>query len=200
MNTNWKRAGLLAGLLATLAACSKDKPGTGDTGLETTTADATPAAGAARPPVPGMSDANIFYVIDRANMLDSAAGSVAVTKGTNSEVREYGRLMMRDHHDLRQQAAALAKRIAIAPAPPPNDASQAQADRTMSVLNGAAKGRDFDKAYIDSEVETHKTVLETLVAAMAAAQNAELQNLIQKAAPTIQGHFDMAQSIQRKLK
>ena len=70
----------------------------------------------------------------------------------------------------------------------------------MSVLNGAAKGRDFDKAYIDHEVETHKTVLETLVASMAAAQNAELQNMIQKAAPIIQGHFDMAQAIQRKLK
>ena len=200
MNFYWKRAGMLAGLLAALTACSKDKPGTGDTGLETTTGDATPAAGAARPPVPGMSDANIFYVIDRANMLDSAAGSVAVTKGTNSEIREYGRLMMRDHHDLRQRGADLAKRIAIAPEPPPNDASQARADKTMSELNGAAKGRDFDKAYIDNEVETHKTVLETLVAAMAAAQNAELQNMIQKAAPTIQGHFDMAQSIQRKLK
>ena len=67
-------------------------------------------------------------------------------------------------------------------------------------LNGAAKGRDFDKAYIDNEVETHKMVLETLTAAMGAAQNAELQNMIQKAAPTILSHFDMAQSIQRKLK
>ena len=200
MSTYWKRAGLLAGMLAAMAACSKDKPGIGDTGLETATSEGTPVPGAARPPVPGMSDANIFYVLDRADMLDSAAGSLAVTKGTNSEVRDYGRLMMRDHHALRERAAALAKRVAITPEPPPNDATQARADRTMSVLNGAAKGRDFDKAYIDHEVETHKTALETLVAAMAAAQNAELQNMIQKAAPTIQGHFDMAQAIQRKLK
>lgn len=200
MSTYWKRAGLLAGMLAALSACSKDKPGTGDTGLETAASEAAPAAGAARPPGPGMSDANIFYVLDRANMLDSAAGSIAVTKGTNSEVRDYGRLMMRDHHDLRQRAADLARRIAITPDPPPGDAAQARADRTMSILNGAARGRDFDKAYIDHEVETHKTLLETLVAAMAAAQNAELQNMIQKAAPTIQGHFDMAQSIERKLK
>lgn len=200
MTTYLNRASFLAGMLVVLAACSKDKPGPGDTGLETTKSEATPAAGAARPPVPGMSDANIFYVLDRANMLDSAAGSVAFTKGTNSEVRDYGRLMMRDHHDLRQRGADLAKRIAIALEPPPNDASQARTEKTMSTLNGVAKGRDFDKTYIDNEVETHKTVLETLVAAMAAAQNAELQNMIQKAAPIIQGHFDMAQAIQRKLK
>jgi putative membrane protein len=200
MNTYRIRAASLVGVLAALTACSKDKPGIGDTGLETATSASTPDAGLARPPAPGMSDANIFHILDRANMLDSAAGSVAVTKGTNSEVRDYGRLMMRDHHDLRQRGADLAKRIAIVPEPPPGDPSQARMDRAMSVLAGAAKGRDFDKAYIDNEVETHKSVLETLTAAMAAAQNAELQNMIQKAAPTILGHFDMAQSIQRKLK
>ena len=196
----WNRAAAIAGMLALLAACSKDKPGIGDTGLETASAASAPGAGAVRPPAPGMSDPNIFYILDRANLLDSAAGSVAVTKGTSSEVRDFGRLMMRDHHDLRQRGADLAKRVAMTPEPPPNDASKAQADKAMAVLNGAAKGRDFDKAYIDNEVETHKAVLETLTAAMAAAQNAELQNMIQKAAPTIQSHFDMAQSIQRRLK
>ena len=199
MDTYWNR-GMMAAVLAVLVACSKDKPGTGDTGLETAASESASPAGAVRPPVPGMSDANIFYAFDRANVIDSAAGAVAVTKGTNSEVRDYARLMMRDHHDLRQRAVDLAKRIAITPEPPPNDVSQARMDRAMSVLNGAAKGRDFDKAYIDSEVETHKTLLETLTAAMGAAQNAELQNMIQKAAPTILSHFDMAQSIQRKLK
>ena len=199
MDTYWNRV-MLAAALAVLVACSKDKPGTGDTGLETAASESASPAGAVRPPVPGMSDANIFYTLDRANVIDSAAGAVAVTKGTNSEVRDYARLMMRDHHDLRQRGADLAKRVAITPEPPPNDVSQARMDRAMSVLNGAAKGRDFDKAYIDSEVETHKTLLETLTAAMGAAQNADLQNMIQKAAPTILSHFDMAQSIQRKLK
>ena len=200
MDTYWNRTGVFAAVVAVLTACSKDKPGTGDTGLETAASEPASQSGAARPPVPGMSDANIFYSLDRAHLIDSAAGAVAVTKGTNSEVRDYARLMMRDHHDLRQRGLELAKRVAITPEPPPNDASQARMDRTMSVLNGAAKGRDFDHAYIDNEVETHKTVLETLTAAMGAAQNADLQNMIQKAAPTILSHFDMAQSIQRKLK
>jgi putative membrane protein len=151
-------------------------------------------------PAPALTDANIVYILDNANMLDSAAGAVAATKGTNSEVRDFGKRMMRDHHSLRQQGQDLAKKLAVTPAAPANDHSQADYDKTMSTLNGAAKGNDFDKAYIDNEVTYHKAVLETATAAMAAAQNAELKNLIQKAAPAIQAHLDMAQSIQSKLK
>src|SRR3954451_16258216 len=104
--------------------------------------------------------------------------------------------MMRDHHQLRQQGQDLAKTLNVTPTPPANDNSKADYDKTMSLLNGAAKGKDFDKAYIDNEVTYHKAVCETVTAAMNASQNAELKNLIQKSAPAIHAHLDMAQGIQ----
>ena len=198
-------AALVAGVFA-LGACSKKDAGTSDTGMGATgdssamAMGADTGMGASATPAAGLSDPNIFFVLDNANMLDSAGGAVASKKATNSEVRDFAQRMMRDHHQLRQQGQDLAKKLTITPAPPPNDSSQAQMDKTMSLLNGAAKGKDFDKAYIDHEVEMHKAVLETATAAMNAAQNAELKNLIQKAAPAIQAHLDMAQSIQQKLK
>jgi putative membrane protein len=191
---------LTFGLMMALAACSKKDASTTDTGIVATTdtgaAAMTPAPAT---PAPTLSDANIVYILDNANMLDSAGGSVAAKKGTNAEVREFGQMMMRDHHQLRQQGQDLAKKLAVTPEAPANDDSQAQLDRTMTLLNGAAKGKDFDKAYIDNEVTYHKAVLEKATAAMNAAQNAELKNLIQKAAPAIQAHLDRAQSIQGKL-
>lgn len=195
-----------AGLVLVLSACSKKEAGTGDTGMAATGdtgamamhADTGMSPGVT--PVAGLNDANIFFVLDNANMLDSAAGSVAATKGTNSEVRDFGKRMMRDHHQLRQQGQDLAKKVGVTPAPPATDSSAAQMQKAMSMLNGAAKGKDFDKAYIDHEVEMHKAVLETATAAMAAAQNAELKNLIQKAAPILQAHLDLAESIQVKLR
>jgi len=199
-----RHAGLVVGLFTAFAACSKKDAGTADTGLATATdtgAVATMAdTGMAAAPAPGLTDPNIVYILDNANMLDSAAGAVAATKGTNSEVRDFGKRMMRDHHQLRQQGQDLAKKLNVTPTPPANDNSKADYDKTMSTLNSAAKGKDFDKAYIDNEVTYHKAVLETATAAMSAAQNAELKNLIQKAAPAIQAHLDMAQSIQSKLK
>lgn len=196
------RASLVLGLMAIVAACTKKDAGTGDTGIAMTDtgAAATMADTAMAAPAPALTDANIVYILDNANKLDSAAGSTAATKGTNAEVRDFGKRMMRDHHQLRQQGQDLAKKLNVTPAAPANDNSQADYDKTMSTLNGAAKGNDFDKAYIDNEVTYHKAVLETATAAMGAAQNAELKNLIQKAAPAIQAHLDMAQSIQSKMK
>jgi putative membrane protein len=199
-----RRAAVMFGFIVVLAGCSKKDAGMGDTGIATNTDTGAVAAmsdtGMAATPAAGMSDANIVYMLDRANMMDSAGGAIASTKGTNSEVRDFGKRMMRDHHELRKQGADLAAKLAVTPAPPSDDTTQAHMDKMMSTLNGAAKGKDFDKAYIDGEVETHKAVLEMATAAMNAAQNAELKNLIQKAAPAIQAHLDMAQSIQGKLK
>ena len=168
-----------------LFACSTDDAATTDTGA------AVADTGTAMmgdtgivmpgPSASGLSDANIFYILDRANVLDSAAGAIASTKGTNSEIRQFGKMMTRDHHGLREQGQLLAKRLGITPAAPPNDTSAAKMSRAMSIMNAAAKGRDFDKAYIDYQVADHVNVLATATQAMAAAQNPELKNMIQKA-------------------
>ena len=197
-----KRAGLalVLGAAVAMAACKKSENYATDTGMkETGMAAATDTMAPAPAPAPALTDANIVFILDNANMLDSAAGAVAATKGTNSEVREFGKRMMRDHHSLRKQGQDLAKKLNVTPEAPANDDSKAQYDKTMATLNGAAKGKDFDKAYIDNEVTYHQALLQTATNAMNAAQNAELKNLIQKAAPAIQAHLDMAQAIQKKL-
>jgi putative membrane protein len=195
------RTGLMlvasAGML--LACSDKGGGGSDSLGLEAAAGAAATTGAPGSTPAAQASDANIFYILDAANRLDSAAGSIAVTKGTNSEVREYGAMMARDHHRLRQDGQTLSTKLAISPAASAGDTAQSHFDKTMAILNGAAKGRDFDKAYIDHEVSYHKAVLETAVSAMAAAQSAELKNLIQKAAPVIQGHLDRAQAIQANL-
>jgi putative membrane protein len=196
-----KRAGLaiVLGAAVATAACKKSDNNASDTGMAAGAAAVDTGMAAAPAPPPALTDANIVFILDNANMLDSSAGAVAATKGTNSEVREFGKRMMRDHHLLRKQGEDLAKKLAVTPEAPANDDSKASYDKTMTMLNGAAKGKDFDKAYIDNEVTYHQAVLQTATNAMAAAQNAELKNLIQKAAPAIQAHLDMAQAIQKKL-
>jgi putative membrane protein len=190
---------LMAGAVLALSACKKkdaeysDSTKMADTGMNAM--DTTAAVA----PAPALSDANIVYILDNANALDSAGGAIAATKGTNSEVRDFGKEMMGDHHKLRAEGQALAKKLGVTPEAPAYDDSKASYDKTMSLYNGAAKGKDFDKAYIDNEVTYHKGLLETATAAMNAAQNPELKNFIQKAAPAVQAHLDHAQAIQGKL-
>jgi putative membrane protein len=124
---------------------------------------------------------------------------VAATKGTNAEVRSFGKDMMRDHHALRKMGLDLAKKLNVTPAMPAGDNSQAAAAAWHDSLTAMAKGAAFDKAYIDHEVTYHQSVLQTAQSAAGAAQNAELKALIQKAAPNLQAHLERAQKIQAKL-
>ncbi len=190
--------------IATLAivACSKKENYGADTTAASSTAAADTSAMAAGAPAPSgnWTDANIVALLDEANMADSSAGAVASTKGTASAVRDFGKRMMRDHHQLRAQGEALAKKLKITPAAPSDDPVTPAGQKEMDTLNSTAKGKDFDKAYIDAEVDVHKAVLDIATKAAGQTQNAELKNLIQKAAPVIKGHLDKAESIQKTLK
>ncbi len=193
---------LVLGAAVAMAACKKSENYGSDTGKakDTGMAAATDTGMApAAAPAATLSDANIVYILDNANMLDSATGNTAATKGTSKEVRDYAKMMMRDHHSLRAQGQALAKKLGVTPEAPANDDSKAQMDKAMSMLTSVGKGKDFDKAYIDDQVEYHKNLLSTATVAMGAAQNSELKNFIQKAAPAVQAHLDAAQAIQKKM-
>jgi putative membrane protein len=183
-----------------LAACSKKENYGADTSAASSTAAADTSRMAGSTSSGTWTDANIFALLDEANAGDSTAGAVAVTKGTASAVRDFGRQMVRDHHQLRAQGEALAKKLKITPAAPADDPVIPAAQKQMDNLNSTAKGKDFDKAYIDSEVDMHKAVLELATKAAGQTQNTELKNLIQKAAPVIQGHLDLAESVQKNLK
>jgi putative membrane protein len=185
-----------------VAACSKKDGGAADTtaASSTTTTDTSAIAASSTSAGGGWSDANIFALLDEANVADSSEGAIAVTKGTSAAVRNFGKLMVSDHHKLRVQGEALAKKMKITSTPPVGDNIPPDAQKEMDNLNSTAKGKDFDKAYIDGQVDDHMKVLELAVKAMGQAQSTELKNLIQKATPVVQSHLDKAESIQKTLK
>jgi putative membrane protein len=184
---------------ALLAACSRGDSGADSARIAADSAAAATAAAPAPPAAPALTDANIAAILDAANATDSSAGSIAATKGTSADVRTFGRNMMRDHHALRKAGEDLVKKLNVTPALPAGDSSQAVAAAWSDSLRSMPRGAAFDKAYIDHEVAYHESVLATAQSALGAAQNAELKNLIQKAAPNIQAHLEQARSIQAKL-
>jgi putative membrane protein len=194
--TTW--AGLAAATLLAVACSKKENYGADTSGASAGMADTSAMASSTTSGT--WTDENIVALLDEANAADSAAGAIAATKGTSAAVRDFGKRMMRDHHSLRAQGEALAKKLKVTPTPPAGDNSMADSQKSLDNLNSTAKGKDFDKAYIDHEVEYHKALLETATKAMGQAQNTELKALIQKAAPAIQGHLDKAESIQKNLK
>jgi len=199
INGSRRRFATFAIVVLALTACSKKDSSSTDTTAASSTISADTSAMPA-PTAGTWTDANILALLDEANAADSTAGAIAATKGTAAAVRDFGKRMMRDHHQLRAQGEALAKKLNVTPAAPSDDTVTPAAQKEMDTLNSTAKGKDFDRAYIDAEVDMHKAVLDLATKAAAQTQTAELKNLIQKAAPVIQGHLDKAEAIQKTLK
>jgi len=202
INGTRSKVAVLAVAVVALAGCSKkENYGADTTAAASSTVTGDTSTNAMAPPPSGTwTDANIVALLDEANMADSSAGSIASTKGTAAAVRDFGKQMMRDHHQLRAQGAALAKKLNVTPAAPSDDPVMPMAQDETNTLNSTNKGKDFDKAYIDAEVDAHKKVLDLATKAAQQTPTAELKNLIQKAAPLIQAHLTKAESIQKTLK
>jgi putative membrane protein len=187
------------GAVALLAACKgkNESYGSVDTAKPAATTDTT-ARATAPAAAPAMTDANIVAILDAANESDSAFGATGVKKGKSADVKRFGRLMMVEHHALRLRGQQLAKKLNVTPAPPANFDLPDKQKAAMTDLEPKS-GADFDKAYIDHEVEFHQVVIQTATQALNEAQNQELKDLIQKAAPVLQKHLDEAKKIQAKL-
>ncbi|MGN6392105.1 MAG: DUF4142 domain-containing protein [Gemmatimonadales bacterium] len=202
-----------AALLGTLAtgACKSKTNNADTTGMSATTdtaastssmAPADTASGAATNATGSsgtLTDANIVALLDEANKADSAAGAYALTKAHDAGVKTFAKMMMGEHHALRVQGQALAKKLGITPQPPANDPVAAAGKTEMDSLQAAGKGAAFDRAYIDQEVGIHKAVIDLAEKAHDQTQNAQLKALIEKAKPTLQKHLDRAESLQKSL-
>jgi len=199
MSIRLARGIALVGASVLWAACAKNENKPDSAAAADSAAKAAAAAPAPAPTPPPLTDANIAALLDEANAADSAGGNLASTKGTNAQVKDFGRMMMRDHHALRKQGQDLAKKLNLTPAPPSNDTLPQAAQKMHDSLNAMPKGAAWDKAYIDNEVAVHQSVLSLLQAAQGAAQDTSLKALITKATPNIQAHLTKAQDIQSKL-
>jgi putative membrane protein len=144
-----------------------------------------------------MTDANIVALLDEANKADSSAGAYAMGKAASSDVKAFAKMMMGEHHALRAQGQALAKKLNVTPQPPTEDPIAAAGESEMSALKAAGKGAAFDSVYIDQEVTAHKAVLDLLDKSHSDAKNEQLKKLIEAAKPTVQKHLDRAQELQK---
>ena len=149
----------------------------------------------------GPSDAQIAHIVVTANQVDINAGKLAESKGTNKDVKAFGKQMVTDHTGVNKQATDLATKLKLTPEDNPTSQSLKKGGEDnvtkLKTLSGAA----FDKAYIDHEIVYHEQVLDAIDKTLAPnAKNAELKDLIVKVRPAFVGHLEHAKKIQATLK
>ncbi|HEX9108232.1 MAG TPA: DUF4142 domain-containing protein [Longimicrobiales bacterium] len=202
MQRAWLAGLTLAGLMAG-AGCTKANnaaTASSDTAMASPAAPAAESSAAA-PASAALSDPQIAMIALSANSGDSARGRLAEQKATNAEVKAFGKMMVTDHGGLNKQAVALAKKLNVTPAQSAADSDLVSKVQGMTADLQGKTGKDFDKTYVDQEVQIHQLVLDDLDKTLIpAAQNAELKSLLQTARGGVQAHLQKAQALQAKLK
>jgi putative membrane protein len=145
---------------------------------------------------------HIFGFAHNANEGEIALGKLASTKATNPKVKEFGAEMVKDHQAMMKDAHALMTKVNAGVDSTWDDAKDlagAGADK-LKELTDKAKGADWDKNYIDNQVDAHQKVLGKLQDAAKATTDSTVAAGLAKATAKVQEHLTKAQSIQAGLK
>ncbi|MFL5615930.1 MAG: DUF4142 domain-containing protein [Gemmatimonadaceae bacterium] len=140
-----------------------------------------------------LDDPTIVAIFDAANTWDIETGTLAEKKGTTKEIRDFAAMLVHDHTMVRQQGRDLAKKLGVHPTPPKDFAMAKDHEVAMKTLE-AAKGKEFDRAFLQQEVSFHKAVIDAVTGTLLPAiQNAELKDLVNRVAPAFNAHMMAAQ-------
>ena len=184
--------------LAALTACggqeTEQSAGAAETGAAPAAAPAAPAASGA------VTDPQIADIVVAANELDIRGGEMAQSKAASPQVKEFAQRMITDHTGVNKAATDLVTRLGVTPEPNPlSQQIRQEGEQNQSRLQGLT-GAEFDRAYIDSEVNYHEALLDVINNMLIpAAQNAELKTLLQQTVPAVEAHLQHAKQLQSSL-
>jgi len=146
------------------------------------------------------NDAQIASIVVTANQVDIDAGKLAESKGSNAQVKAFGKQMVTDHSGVNKQAVALVTKLKVTPEDNATSKSLKSGGEENLAKLKKLSGAAFDKAYIDHEVAYHEQVLEAIDKTLIpSAQNAELKNLLVSVRPAFVAHLDHAKMLQASL-
>jgi putative membrane protein len=144
---------------------------------------------------------HIFGFTHNADNGEIALGKLASTKATNAKVKAFGAEMVKDHQAMMKEAHALMAKVNANVDSTWNDAKDLASNGAdkLKELTDKEKGADWDKNYIESQVDMHQKVLDKLQDAVKNNPDTTVTAALSKATAKVQEHLTKAQSIKAGL-
>ena len=198
---------LLTALALTIGACAKKDAATGDTlamrdsaaprrdsSMVGTQHDSTGVH------TNGWTDGHILAYAAAANTGEIAEAKAAQAKARDAGVKAFARQMVTDHQALLAEGTAFSKKHNVTPDTAQDDVRGLTNDSRdhLKDMGDKAAGADWDKAYLDEEVDGHQKVLDKLQDAAKNTTNADLRAMLVKATGKVQEHLTKARALKEK--
>ena len=125
------------------------------------------------------------------DMFELTTGNMAVQKGTLTEVKDFGQMLISDHTMSGSELISLAQQKNVTlPTTLPQD--KAQKATTLQNLTGTA----FDQQFADMQVQAHQEAIALYEQADKDITDAQVQAFIDKNLPVLRAHLIEAQSVE----
>lgn len=129
------------------------------------------------------------------SMMEVELGKVAQTRAMDQQVKDYARMMEKDHSDASTQLKTAVQSLGLTlPATMDKEHQDKVTDLTKKT------GKDFDKEYIDKMVQDHKEDVEDFEEAQKSLPSGELKTWVDNTLPVLRQHLIQAETIQEQLK
>jgi len=138
---------------------------------------------AAEPP----PTAEVLAKLRASNQKEIDAGKLAQKHGQSRQVKDFGKVLVRDHTAADKKVAALAKQEDLALAAEVGSIGDMAARMTADP--------DFDLQFASDMLEDHKKDIAEVTEARDATQDPKLKKLLSELLPTLQKHEETAQKI-----
>jgi len=144
----------------------------------------------------GWTDASVLGFIGANNAGEVRESQLAAKKATNPAVKKFAQQLVTEHRALALEMRSLATKLSVTPdtTGDVHDRMDRARDQIKELTDKPA-GADWDKKYIDHQIDDHKDMLDKLQDAAKNTNSAELRAAIEKASGKVQEHLTKAQSI-----
>ena len=190
-----------AGSGATTGTAATTDTSMGGAAAHTATSDsAMRGAGGAMANTGGaLDDSAILAHLSSTDEAEIREAQIAQQKGANAQVKAFAKKLETEHQAHMKKGMQLAQQIGTPPNPTVRaDAAKDHADMADD-LEGKT-GADFDRAFIDNQIEAHEKAISMLRDQfLPAAKNAQLRADIQATIPKMEAHLASARQLKQQL-
>jgi putative membrane protein len=193
---------VLGAAVLLVSACKKNDTATGRNesaagGIAATTDSTT------KPVNPsGWTDQSIIAYLNAEDVDEVKVNELAVKKAKTPAVRKLAAQMLADHRSGMKEVHGLATTANVTV-----DTTHEKAHEVLNKTRDELKdlgekpgGLDWDKAYIDMQIDEHKEVLDKLTDAAKNTNNQDLKTLLAKVSGKVQEHLTKAEAIKATFK
>jgi putative membrane protein len=147
-----------------------------------------------------IADEQIVRILTTVNTGEVEQAQVAQRKAKDARVKKFAAQMIDQHTKAKDKVNKLSKKEQLLPAN--STVANDLQDKGSSIMTtlGQVEGPDFDKQYIDAQVQQHQEVLDLINQRLIpSASNAQLKTELENAKKMVDQHLGHARDIQQQL-